>query len=82
MYWQVKETIAGFQNRVGSLFFLGSVVAFSALSALNNLTHMRVLFMRERAAGLYSPWVWLMARVVFDVLPLRIIPTVIMSTIV
>jgi hypothetical protein len=31
LYYQVGVTIAGFQNRVGSLFFLGSLIAFSSL---------------------------------------------------
>jgi hypothetical protein len=31
LYYQVNLTIAGFQNRVGSLFFLGSLIAFSSL---------------------------------------------------
>jgi hypothetical protein len=31
LYFQINLTIAGFQNRVGSLFFLGSLIAFSSL---------------------------------------------------
>jgi len=31
LYFKVGLTIAGFQNRVGSLFFLGSLIAFSSL---------------------------------------------------
>lgn len=31
LYYKVGLTIAGFQNRVGSLFFLGSLIAFSTL---------------------------------------------------
>lgn len=31
LYYQVDITIAGFQNRVGSMFFLGSLIAFSSL---------------------------------------------------
>jgi energy-coupling factor transporter ATP-binding protein EcfA2 len=31
LYYKVGVTIAGFQNRVGSLFFLGSLIAFSSL---------------------------------------------------
>lgn len=31
LYYKVNLTIAGFQNRVGSLFFLGSLIAFSSL---------------------------------------------------
>lgn len=32
--YQTNSTIGGFQSRLGSLFFLGSLIAFAALSAL------------------------------------------------
>jgi hypothetical protein len=31
LYFHVDITISGFQNRVGSLFFLGVLLAFSSL---------------------------------------------------
>ncbi|CAE6436752.1 unnamed protein product [Rhizoctonia solani] len=81
LYFKVGVTISGFQNRVGSLFFMGSLLAFSSLSALYNLVEIRPLFTRERAGGYYSPAAWLVSRVLFDVLPLRVIPTVVMTCI-
>ncbi|KAG8720659.1 hypothetical protein FRC09_009177 [Ceratobasidium sp. 395] len=81
LYFHVKTTISGFQNRVGSLFFMGSLLAFSSLSALYNLVEVRALFTRERAGAYYSPAAWLTSRVLFDVVPLRIIPTIAMTTI-
>ncbi|KAF8758806.1 ABC-2 type transporter [Rhizoctonia solani] len=36
---------------------------------------------RERAGGYYSPAAWLVSRVLFDVLPLRIAPTLVMTCI-
>ena len=35
LYFKVSLTIAGFQNRVGSLFFLGSLIAFSSLRSVS-----------------------------------------------
>ncbi|KAI0255316.1 hypothetical protein BJV78DRAFT_1119618 [Lactifluus subvellereus] len=81
LYWQTSITIAGFQSRVGSLFFLGSLIAFSCLSALYNVLDTRALFVRERSNSYYSPAAWLFVRFVFDVVPLRIIPTIVVSTI-
>ncbi|CAE6528385.1 unnamed protein product [Rhizoctonia solani] len=81
LYFKVGVTISGFQNRVGSLFFMGSLLAFSSLSALYNLVEVRPLFTRERAGGYYSPSAWLVSRVLFDVLPLRVIPTVVLACI-
>ncbi|ORY24311.1 hypothetical protein BCR39DRAFT_547449 [Naematelia encephala] len=82
LYYKVGVTIAGFQNRVGSLFFLGSLIAFSSLSALYNLVEVRGLFLRERAGNFYSPQAWLFSRVMFDVIPLRLIPTILVGVIV
>ncbi|CUA70561.1 putative ATP-dependent permease [Rhizoctonia solani] len=81
LYFKVGVTISGFQNRIGSLFFMGSLLAFSSLSALYNLVEVRPLFARERAGGYYSPAAWLVSRVLFDVLPLRIIPTIVLACI-
>ncbi|WWC88700.1 uncharacterized protein L201_003613 [Kwoniella dendrophila CBS 6074] len=82
LYYKVGITIAGFQNRIGSLFFLGSLIAFSSLSALYNLVEVRGLFLRERAGDFYSPQAWLLTRVIFDIIPLRLIPTILVSIIV
>ncbi|KAG9036166.1 hypothetical protein FRB95_009740 [Tulasnella sp. JGI-2019a] len=81
LYYKTGITIAGFQSRVGSLFFLGSLLSFSALSALYNIVEIKPLFLRERGGRYYSPTAWLLSRIIFDVIPLRLIPTVIVSTI-
>ncbi|KAF5386697.1 hypothetical protein D9615_001976 [Tricholomella constricta] len=81
LYFKTDTTIAGFQSRVGCLFFLGALVAFSSLSALYNVVEARPLFLRERSSMYYSPTSWLLSRFIFDVVPLRIIPTIIVSTI-
>ncbi|KAF9464628.1 hypothetical protein BDZ94DRAFT_1256193 [Collybia nuda] len=81
LYFQTDMTIAGFQSRVGCLFFLGALIAFSSLSALYNVVEIRPLFLRERSSMYYSPTAWLLSRFIFDVVPLRLIPTIIVSTI-
>lgn len=81
IYFKTDTTIAGFQSRIGCLFFLGALIAFSSLSALYNVVETRPLFLRERSSMYYSPTSWLLSRFLFDVIPLRIIPTIIVSTI-
>ncbi|KAJ6620338.1 ABC transporter [Mycena sp. CBHHK59/15] len=81
LYFQTGISIAGFQSRIGCLFFLGALIAFSSLSALYNVVEIRPLFLRERSSSYYSPAAWLLSRLLFDVVPLRIIPTIIVSTI-
>ncbi|CAH7671336.1 hypothetical protein BY996DRAFT_8560189 [Phakopsora pachyrhizi] len=82
MYFQVNETISGIQNRIGSLFFMSAILVFASLSSLTNFASVKLLFMRERATGYYSPISWLIARVLFDAIPLRILPTLIMGSII
>lgn len=81
LYFDTGITIAGFQSRVGCLFFLGSLTAFSSLSALYNVVEVRSLFVRERSNSYYSPTAWLLSRILFDVIPLRVLPTIVVSTI-
>ncbi|RDB24157.1 putative ATP-dependent permease [Hypsizygus marmoreus] len=81
LYYHTDTTIAGFQSRVGCLFFLGALIAFSSLSALYNVVEIRPLFLRERSSMYYSPTAWLLSRFIFDAVPLRLIPTIIVSTI-
>ncbi|KDQ59718.1 hypothetical protein JAAARDRAFT_33288 [Jaapia argillacea MUCL 33604] len=81
LYYHTGITIAGFQSRVGCLFFLGALIAFSTLSALYNVVQIRPLFVRERSSSYYSPTAWLLSRLIFDVVPLRLIPTIVVATI-
>ncbi|RXW15568.1 hypothetical protein EST38_g10280 [Candolleomyces aberdarensis] len=81
LYFNTGITISGFQSRVGCLFFLGALIAFSSLSALYNMVEIRPLFLRERSSSYYSPTAWLLSRFFFDMIPLRLIPTIIVSTI-
>ncbi|GAA5855415.1 hypothetical protein JCM9279_006475 [Rhodotorula babjevae] len=88
MYFQVNLTIGGklllrrFQSRIGALFFSGCLVAFASLSALSQFAKARRLFVRERARACYHPLAWLATQVVFDVVPLRLVPTILLSVIV
>lgn len=81
-FYQVKLTIAGFQNRVGSMYFLFILLSFSALSSATALAKARPLMMRERANGLYGPLAWLISYVVYDALLLRVIPAILLSVII
>ncbi|GAA5976278.1 hypothetical protein JCM5350_001403 [Sporobolomyces pararoseus] len=82
MYFKVDLSIGGFQSRIGALFFLGCLLAFASLSALANFSRLRSIFLRERARAYYSPFAWVASRVAFDIVPLRIIPTIILGVIV
>jgi ABC-2 type transporter len=63
-FYKVNLTIAGFQNRVGSIFFLLLLITFAALSAMTILHRTRPLVVRERGNGLYTPFSWLLSHLI------------------
>ncbi|MCO5589142.1 hypothetical protein L7F22_043108 [Adiantum nelumboides] len=81
-FFQVGLDIGGFQNRVGSIFFIYILILFFSLSALTLFAKGRLLMMRERANGLYSPWSWLSSHLVYDLGLLRLVPSLIIASIV
>ncbi|KAI9732695.1 MAG: hypothetical protein M1818_007429 [Claussenomyces sp. TS43310] len=82
LFYGLTDDIKGFQNRLGLFFFLLALFGFSTLTSLTVFAAERLLFVRERANGYYSPVTYFIAKVVFDILPLRILPPIIMGAIV
>lgn len=77
-----SNDIPGFQNRMGLFFFVLALFGFSCLTSLDAFASERILFMRERSNGYYSPATYFAAKVLFDLLPLRIIPPFILGAII
>ncbi|KAI5281029.1 hypothetical protein KEM54_003437 [Ascosphaera aggregata] len=82
LFYGLTDDIKGFQNRLGLFFFLLALFGFSTLTSLNVFASERLLFVRERANGYYSPVTYFAAKVVFDIIPLRLIPPMLMGMIV
>jgi ABC-type multidrug transport system ATPase subunit len=82
LFYGLTDDIAGFQNRLGLFFFLLALFGFSTLTTLYVFSSERLLFVRERAKGYYHPISYFVAKVVFDIVPLRLIPPLIMGAIV
>ncbi|EHK96774.1 putative ATP-dependent permease [Glarea lozoyensis 74030] len=82
LFYGLTLNIAGFQNRLGLFFFILALFGFSTLTSLTVFASERLLFVRERANGYYSPITYFLAKIVFDIVPLRIIPPIIMGSIV
>ncbi len=74
LYHGVTNDIAGFQNRLGLFFFILSLFGFSCLTSLGVFANERALFVRERSNGYYSPLTYFTSKLLFDILPLRIVP--------
>ncbi|KAG0257668.1 hypothetical protein DFQ27_005006 [Actinomortierella ambigua] len=81
LYFKVPMDLAGFQNRAGSLFFMLALLGFSSISALGAFTETRTLFIKERSNGYYPPMPFIISTLLFDLLPLRILPALLMGCI-
>ncbi|KAL1737933.1 ABC-2 type transporter, partial [Schizophyllum fasciatum] len=77
-----RNDISGFQNRLGIFFFTLALFGFSCLSSLGLFANERILFMRERANGYYSSFTYFASKVLFDILPLRLVPPLLFGGIV
>lgn len=82
LYFQVAFDISGFQNRLGLFFFLLALFGFSTLTTISLFSQERVIFVRERANGYYNPLAYYMAKVLLDILPLRVVPPILLGFIV
>ncbi|KAK4129190.1 hypothetical protein N657DRAFT_639762 [Parathielavia appendiculata] len=82
LFYGLSMDIAGFQNRLGLFFFVLALFGFSTLTSLSVFSQERLLFVRERANGYYAPVTYFAAKVLFDIVPLRIIPPILLGGIV
>jgi ABC-type multidrug transport system ATPase subunit len=82
LFYGMTDDIKGFQNRLGLFFFILALFGFSTLTSLTVFSSERLLFVRERANGYYHPIAYFASKVVFDIVPLRLIPPIIMGAIV
>ncbi|KAK4193266.1 putative ATP-dependent permease precursor [Podospora australis] len=82
LFYGLSMTVSGFQNRLGLFFFVLALFGFSTLTSLSVFSQERLLFVRERANGYYSPVTYFAAKVLFDIIPLRIVPPILLGAIV
>lgn len=81
LYYNVGNDISGFQNRLGLFFFALAFFGFCCLSGLYSFSAERIIFVRERANNYYHPLSYYTAKILCDVLPLRVLPPVIFLSI-
>ncbi|KAI5476299.1 ABC transporter [Pseudohyphozyma bogoriensis] len=82
LFKDLTNDIPGFQNRMGLFFFCLALFGFGCLTTLNAFAAERHLFTRERANGYYSPITWFAAKLLFDIVPLRVIPPFVLGAII
>jgi len=74
IYYQLKKDEHGIQNRVGVFFFLVMNMIFGNLSAVELFIKERPIFIHESASGYYRISVYFLAKVICDLIPLRLVP--------
>lgn len=82
LYFRVGNDIPGFQNRLGLFFFLLAVFGFSSLTTISLFAIERPIFVRERANGYYHPLAYYLAKVLLDIVPLRLGPPLVLALVV
>ena len=81
LFFGVHNDITGFQNRMGVFMFIFCIFGFGSLSSLEIFAQERTLFMRERANGYYGVGVYYLTKILFDMIPLRVIPPILLGCI-
>ena len=74
LYHGVTNDLQGALNRGGLFFFLTAFTMLSCLADVGVWADERATFMRERAAGAYAPMPFLLAKLMAEVVPLRLLP--------
>ncbi|UJR24857.1 hypothetical protein I4U23_006226 [Adineta vaga] len=79
---QIQATIeTGVQNRLGAIFFIIVNQIYSTATALEPLVQERALFIHENVSGYYRVSTFFFAKLICDLLPMRLIPSIIFSII-
>ncbi|ROI62422.1 ATP-binding cassette sub-family G member 2, partial [Anabarilius grahami] len=82
IYYQMPLTLPeALQNRIGAFFFLIINMVFGNLSAVVLFINERAIFVHENSGGYYRTSVYFLSKVFVDLLPNRIIPIFIFSSI-
>ncbi|XP_033103706.1 broad substrate specificity ATP-binding cassette transporter ABCG2-like [Anneissia japonica] len=76
LFWQLDTSLSsGIQNRIGVFFFMIMNITFGNISALEVFIYERVIFMHESAGGFYRTSAYFFAKVLCDLVPMRMFPT-------
>ncbi|XP_032868649.1 broad substrate specificity ATP-binding cassette transporter ABCG2-like isoform X2 [Amblyraja radiata] len=82
IYYNIPNTMPeALQNRIGAFFFIIINQMFGNLSAVEIFIQEKVLFIHENASGYYRTSAYFLSKVLVDLIPNRIIPILIFSSI-
>ncbi|XP_074130937.1 broad substrate specificity ATP-binding cassette transporter ABCG2 [Sminthopsis crassicaudata] len=81
IFFGLKDDPTGIQNRAGVLFFLTNNQCFSSVSAVELLVVEKKLFIHEYVSGYYRVSSYFFSKLLSDLLPMRMIPSIIFTCI-
>ncbi|KAJ2724653.1 (ABC) transporter [Coemansia sp. Benny D115] len=82
LFYQLDNSIQGVQNRLGLLMFILAFYGFGSTTSLLVFSEERLLYLRERANAYYDPLAYFLAKITFDLIPLRVVPPMLLTLIV
>ncbi|KAI3652706.1 hypothetical protein MP228_002131 [Amoeboaphelidium protococcarum] len=77
IFFDVGYSLASAQNRFGSLFFNLVFNAFASMSTLASFSSERPVFLREKSRGYYTGAVYFTVKILTDIVPYRLLPTLV-----
>ncbi|KAJ2846956.1 (ABC) transporter, partial [Coemansia brasiliensis] len=81
LFYQLDNSVQGMQNRLGLLIFILAFYGFGCTTSLLVFSEERLLYLRERANAYYNPLAYFLAKVTFDLVPLRVVPPLLLTLI-
>uniref|UniRef100_A0A8D1WH34 Broad substrate specificity ATP-binding cassette transporter ABCG2 n=1 Tax=Sus scrofa TaxID=9823 RepID=A0A8D1WH34_PIG len=81
IFYDLKNDPSGIQNRAGVLFFLTTNQCFSSVSAVELLVVEKKLFIHEYISGYYRVSSYFFGKLLSDLLPMRMLPSIIFTCI-
>uniref|UniRef100_A0A8C0K5B5 ATP binding cassette subfamily G member 2 (JR blood group) n=1 Tax=Canis lupus dingo TaxID=286419 RepID=A0A8C0K5B5_CANLU len=82
IFYDLKNDSTGIQNRSGVLFFLTTNQCFSSVSAVELLVVEKKLFIHEYISGYYRVSSYFFGKLLSDLLPMRMLPSIIFTCII
>ncbi|KAK2184513.1 hypothetical protein NP493_262g02003 [Ridgeia piscesae] len=82
IYYQTDSTAqSGIQNRVGAFFFIVMNYVFGNMAAVDIFIKERSLFIHENVSGFYRVSAYFLAKLFFDVFPMRALPILLFASV-
>ncbi|XP_012928804.1 ATP-binding cassette sub-family G member 2-like isoform X2 [Heterocephalus glaber] len=81
IYFRLENDSTGIQNRAGVLFFLTTNQCFTSVSAVELFVVEKKLFIHEYISGYYRVASYFFGKLLSDLLPMRLLPSVIFTCI-